>query len=190
MIPRNTTSPARQHMRAVFGSTSQVWSGKLTDEQQDRWNAAGPKVMSHPSLAQKGPLTGQQFHQAINSVRGCVGLPPTLDPPVPVVFGPSVVGRLVITNDEGGVRLWLAVSGELKEDVMVFGQEPCSAGRYKRRNVSYLGLLPPPIGGMSEITSLYKPRFGEPRPGRKVFIVTCQTKDGWKGLERETSARV
>ena len=73
---------------------------------------------------------------------------------------------------------------------MVFGQEPCSRGRYQRRNVSYLGLLPPPIGGLSEITRLYKAKFGEPHPGRKIFIVTCQEKDGWKGLDQETSATV
>jgi hypothetical protein len=73
---------------------------------------------------------------------------------------------------------------------MVFGQEPCSRGRYQRRNVSYLGLLPPPIGGRSEITRLYQGKFGEPRPGQKVFLVTCQEKDGWKGLDLETSATV
>ena len=97
------------------------------------------------------------------------------------------MGRIVIENTPDGVRMWLVVSGELNEDIMVFGQEPCSAGREKRRNVSYLGLLPPPIGGLSEITHLYKARFGEPRPGTKVFIVTCQHKDGWKGLDQETS---
>jgi hypothetical protein len=97
---------------------------------------------------------------------------------------------LVIENGANGVRLFLTVSGELNEDIMVFGQAPCSHGRYKRRNVSYLGLLPPPIDGLSEITHLYQAKFGEPRPGRKVFIVTCQEKDGWKGFDLETSATV
>jgi hypothetical protein len=96
----------------------------------------------------------------------------------------------VIENGADGARLFLAVSGELNEDIMVFGQEPCSRGRYKRRNVSYLGLLPPPIGGLSEITHFYKAKFGEPRPGQKIFIVTCQEKDGWKGFDLETSATV
>jgi hypothetical protein len=190
VVPRNTKSPARDYMRAIFGAISQAWSGKLTDDQHDRWNYAASQVMSHPTLGQKGPLSGQQFHQAINSVRGCVGLPPVLDPPAPVVFPPSVVGQLIIENTDEGVRLYLAVSGELTEDVMVFGQEPCSPGRHKRRNVSYLGLLPPPIGGLSEITHLYKAKFGEPRPGRKVFVVSCQEKEGWKGQDRVTSARV
>ena len=40
---------------------------------------------------------------------------------------------------------------------------------------------------MSEITDLYKAKYGEPRPGTKVFIVTCQQKNGWQGFEQETS---
>jgi hypothetical protein len=183
-------TPARQHVCGVFGSNSPKWGAKLSAEQHDRWILAGAQVMSHPRLAQKGPLTGQQFWQSISTVRAIVGLPETLEVPARPVFSRSNVGRLVSENGADGVRLYLVVSGELKEDVMVFGQEPCSRGRYKRRNVSYLGLLPPPIGGLSEITSLYKAKFGEPRPGRKVFIVTCQEKDGWKGLDLETSATV
>jgi hypothetical protein len=126
----------------------------------------------------------------ISTVRTIVGLPETLEVPARPVFSHSNVGQLVIENGGDGVRFYLAVSGELNEDIMVFGQEPCSRGRYKRRNVSYLGLLPPPIGGLSEITRLYQARIGDPRPGQKVFIVTCQEKDGWKGMDQETSATV
>jgi hypothetical protein len=97
--------------------------------------------MSHPRLAQKGPLTGQQFWQAISTVRAIVGLPETLEVPARPVFSRSNVGRLVTENGADGVRLYVVVSGELNEDIMVFGQEPCSQGRYKRRNVSYLGLV-------------------------------------------------
>jgi len=183
-------TPARQHVCAVFGHNSRKWSARLTQEQHDRWILAGAQVMSHPRLAQKGPLTGQQCWQAISTVRAIVGLPETLEVPPRPVFSHSNVGPLVIENGAEGVRLYLAVSGEPNEDIMVFGQEPCSRGRYQRRNVSYLGLLPPPIGGRSEITRLYHAKFGEPRPGQKVFLVTCQEKDGWKGLDQETSAVV
>jgi hypothetical protein len=183
-------TPARQHVCAVFGNNSRKWSARLNDEQHDRWVLAGAQVMSHPRLGQKGPLSGQQFWQAISTVRAIVGLSETLEVPARPVFSQSNVGRLVIENGADGVRLYLVVSGELNEDIMVFGQEPCSRGRYKRRNVSYLGLLPPPIGGRSEITRLYQARFGEPRPGQKVFLVTCQEKDGWKGLDVEASATV
>jgi len=187
VVPKNNRTPACDHMRRVFGGNSRMWSAALTEAQRNRWCAAGGKVMSHPRLGQKGPLTGQQFWQAINSVRGCVGLPATYDPPAPVIFGASQAGPLIIENTADGVRLYLAVSGELETDIMVFGQEPCSAGRRKRRNVAYLGLLPPPIARRSEITSLYKAKYGEPRAGSKVFIVTCQTKDGWKDSDREAS---
>jgi hypothetical protein len=40
---------------------------------------------------------------------------------------------------------------------------------------------------MSDITDLYIARYGEPRPGEKVFIVTRQQKDGWEGDDYETS---
>lgn len=183
-------TPAREHSCAIFGGNSRKWSGRLSEEQRDRWTLAGAQAMSHPRLGQKGPLTGQQFWQAISTVRAIVGLPETLEVPARPVFSQSNVGRLVSENGADGVRLYLVVSGELNEDIMVFGQEPCSQGRYKRRNVSYLGLVPPPIGGLSEITRLYKAKFGEPRPGQKIFIVTCQEKDGWKGLDLETSATV
>jgi hypothetical protein len=187
---KGALTPAREHVCAVFGNNSRKWSTELSHEQHERWIMAGAQVMSHPRLAQKGPLTGQQLWQAISTVRAIVGLPETLEVPPRPVFSLSNVGRLVIENGADGVRLFLTVSGELNEDIMVFGQAPCSHGRYKRRNVSYLGLLPPAIGGLSEITRLYKAKFGEPRPGRKIFIVTCQEKDGWKGLDQETNATV
>ncbi|MGO8926665.1 MAG: hypothetical protein ACLQU3_07245 [Limisphaerales bacterium] len=183
-------TPAREHVCAVFGGNSRKWGGRLSEEQRDRWTLAGAQVMSHPRLAQKGPLTGQQFWQAISTVRAIVGLPETLEVPARPMFSLRNVVRLEIENGADGVRLYLTVSGELNEDIMVFGQAPCSRGRYKRRNVSYLGLLPPPVDGRSEITGFYKAKFGEPRPGQKVFIVTCPEKEGWKGLDLETSETV
>ncbi len=135
-----------------------------------------------------GPLVEHQAQRGLtSSVLGCVHLPPVYEPPARIVFNLSPVRQLVITNDEEGVRLFLRLAAAPTEDIMVFGQEPRSAGRNKRRNVSYLGLLPPPVDGLSEITNLYKARYGEPRPGRKVFVVTCQQKNGWEGLDQEAS---
>ncbi len=187
VVPRNNRSEAQQHMRAVFGRNSRMWSASLTQEQQDHWNYAGSQVMTHPRLATYGPMSGEQLFTGLNSVLGCVGLPPLFEPPAREVFPPNPTGAMVITNDEHGVRLFLEMPGEVTTDIMVFGQEPCSSGRRKRRNVSYLGLLPPPIDGRSEITALYKAKFGEPRPDKRVFIVTCQQKNGWKGQDAETS---
>jgi hypothetical protein len=65
----------------------------------------------------------------------------------------------------------IGLTGPVTEKIMVFGQAPCSAGRMKRRNVSYLGLLPAAKDRVSDITELYVARYGEPKPGEKVFIV-------------------
>jgi hypothetical protein len=173
-------------MWGEFGRLAPAWSRVLTQAQRDGWNVAGPKVQSKRRL-ESGPLTGQQLFQSLNSARACIHLPPLWTVPAPVVFDTNPVGQLTLLNGENGVRLLLNVNGPVTEDIMVFGQAPCSAGRSKRRNVAYLGLLPAPQNGMSDITDIYVARYGEPRAGEKVFIVTRQQKDGWEGLDQETN---
>jgi hypothetical protein len=73
---------------------------------------------------------------------------------------------------------------------MVFGQAPCSAGRKKWRHGAYLGLLPVPLGGECDITDMFVERYGEPEPGKKVFIRTRQQKDGWEGRDQDSSGVV
>jgi hypothetical protein len=187
VIPANPQTSARQFMRGSFGNLARAWGRRLTEAQRGAWNVAGPKVQSAKRLGQSGPLTGQQHFQGINSARARVGRAMLLEPPAPVVFGRNPVVELTISYGEDGVRLLLKVNGPVLEDIMVFGQASCSAGRTKRRNVSYLGLLPAPQSGLSDITALYVARFRAPRPGDKVFIVTRQQKDGWEGFDKETS---
>jgi hypothetical protein len=91
-----------------------------------------------------------------------------------------------MSNDNGRLRLTLRVSGPVVEDIMVFGAAPCSAGRRKCRNAAYLGLLPAPVGGESDITKLYVARYGEPEPGKRVFIRTRQQKNGWEDHNQDT----
>jgi hypothetical protein len=187
VVPANTQSPARQQRRRDFGGFAGAWGRVLTEEQRVAWNVAGPMVHSKTRLG-SGPLSGQQLFQGLNSARACIGKKELLlVPPAPVVFDPNPVGQLTIRNREDGVRLLLKVTGPVTEDIMVFGQAPCSAGRMKRRNVAYLGLLPTPQDGMSDITDIYVARYGEPRAGEKVFIVTRQQKDGWEGFDLETN---
>ena len=187
VVPANTQSPARQQRRRDFGGFAGAWGRVLTEEQRLAWNVAGPMVQSKTRLG-SGPLSGQQLFQGLNSARACIGKKELLlVPPAPVIFEPNPVGQLTIRNREDGVRLLLKVTGPVTEDIMVFGQAPCSAGRMKRRNVAYLGLLPTPQDGMSDITEIYVARYGEPRAGEKVFIVTRQQKDGWEGFDLETN---
>jgi hypothetical protein len=190
VVPKNTLTAARERARRDFAYYARAWAAMLTEEQRDAWNLAGPKVQSEKRLGQSGPLTGQQHFQGISSARACIGRGMLLLPPEPVVFDPNPVRQLVITNDANGVRLFLKVSGPGTADIMVFGQAPCSRGRSKRRNVSYLGLPPAPEGGLIEITALYVARFGQPPPLTRVFIVTRQQKDGWQDHDLVTNAVV
>jgi hypothetical protein len=63
----------------------------------------------------------------------------------------------------------------------------CSAGRKKWRHGAYLGMLPAPIGGESDITRIYIAKYGEPEPGKKVFIRTRQQRNGWEDEAKDTS---
>ena len=189
-IPRNPNTPAQRHIRDIFRFVSQGWGIKLTDAQRQKWIQAALTVPSHPSLDQYGHLSGQQFCVKINTTLGCVGQSAVVDPPDPVVFSPNPVGDLTIDYDQNGsVRLLVAV-GTAVEDIMLFGQAPCSAGRMKQRRLNYLGLIGEVIDGQCDITALYTARYGQPAPGQKVFLITNQHKNGWKGPDHITSAIV
>jgi hypothetical protein len=173
-------------MRNGVAYYSRAWRAKLTEEQRQRWNVAGGKVPTQTRCGQAGVRTGEQHYVGINAARWCIHLSGFAELPEPVSLLPNPVGALSIIASEQGVRLLLTVTGPITEDIMVFGQAPCSAGRSKRRNVSYLGLMPAPVDGMSDITALYVARYGAPPPGTKVFIVTRQQKNGWEGQDKET----
>jgi hypothetical protein len=54
----------------------------------------------------------------------------------------------------------------------------------------YVGLLPAPVDGWSDITELVVGRFGEPTRGKVLFIRTRQQVDGWMDAGKVTSALV
>lgn len=78
-------------------------------------------------------------------------------PPERVVFGLNPVEALSISENQGRLRIELTVCGPVTEDIMVLGAAPCSAGRGKCRKPVYLGLLPVPQNGMSDITDIPVP---------------------------------
>ena len=149
--------------------------------------AAGPKVQSRPRLGQSGPLTGEMHFAGINSARAGIGRALLRRPPEPVVFGPNPVEELTISYAQGRLRFELRVSGPVTEDIMVLGAAPCSAGWRKCRKPAYLGLLPVPQNGMSDITEMYVERYGEPKAGERVFIRTRQQTNGWEGRDKDIS---
>ena len=188
--PKNTITPARERVWNAMGYFARAWASKLTDPQQQRWIVAAGNVLSATRM-DCGPLTGQQFFESINCARACINQPPFWEPPpAKEPFAPNPVGALSVVNGPQGLRLLVAVTGPVTEDIMVFGQAPCSLGRHKRRNIAYLGLLTPEQDGVADITDMYVAKYGPLRPDTKIFIVTRQQKNGWEGPDKETSSRV
>src|ERR1035441_8037093 len=132
-------------------------------------------------------VTGEMLFAGINSARRTIGREFLRVPAERIVFGPNVVEGLTISNNQGRLRFELWVSGPVTEDIMVFGAAPCSAKWRKCRKPVYLGLLPAPEGGVSDVTELYVRRFGEPKAGERVFIRTRQQTNGWEGWNKDVS---
>ena len=182
VVPKNDRTPAQSKVRALMTYTSGLFSLKLTDPQREQWITAALNAPSHPFLGRYGHLSGQQLEVKLNMTRLLTGQQVTLTPPEIVAFSANPVTALEAVQTEAGARLLLSV-GTVSEDIMVFGQPPCSAGRMKHRRVYYLGLAGPVTNGQVDITDLYTAKFGALPPGKKVFIVTCQTKNGWKAQD-------
>jgi hypothetical protein len=180
-------TPAQQCVRDAFGSAAKAWGRKLTQEQREAWNAMGQQEWSKPRLAQRGKLAGQQVFAKLTSVLEKVGKPMLLWPTPRPMFKPNPVVELSIANGSDGVKIKLRVSGRLEEDIMLWGQAACSAGRTKWRHGVYLCLLSPLTGGEMDITEKYVARFGQPEPGKKIFIRTQQQRNGWKDIPKDFS---
>mgnify|MGYP001476057164 FL=1 len=51
-------------------------------------------------------------------------------------------------------------------------------------------MLPAPVAGACDITSLYTARYGSPPVGTKVFVRVNQNVNGWEDMPVEASAIV
>src|ERR1035441_4633044 len=187
VIPHNPRTAAQRRARAILSAVSKAWSELLTEPERQVWMAAGAKVRSRPGVSQSGRLSGEMHFAGINSARLSIGRELLRVPPERIVFGPNPVEELTISYDQGRLRLELRGPGPVTEDIMVLGAAPCSPRWRKCRKPVYLGLLPAPEGGVSDITEMYVRRFGEPKAGERVFIRTRQQTNGWEGWNKDVS---
>src|ERR1035437_9408907 len=112
VIPKNVRTAGRARAQGTFGAIAKAWRRVLTEAQRRAWNAAAAKVRSRPRLWQSGWLTGQTFFTGINSARSRIGRETLLLwPPDPVVFQPSPVAGLSISEEQGRLRLRGRVGG-------------------------------------------------------------------------------
>jgi hypothetical protein len=127
---------------------------------------------------------------SLNVRRADLGLPQFDLPPTEPVFSQNPVDELVATYAGGEFTLKLRVPSPPAQYTLVQGAAPVRAGVRWVQHFPFLGLLPPPINGWSDITELYVARFGMPKAGTAIWIRTCQHIDGWQDVPKVARARV
>jgi hypothetical protein len=179
---KSGTAP-QDHARGAFGGASSGW-GTLTEIQYRAWDEAAKTENRRRHLPHGHRLNGQNLFTEINSQQRFLGLPPYLDPPDRPAFDLYPLGPLMAGDGKHGFTLKLGVPKTPGGHILVFGARPCSPGRRYCDKLRYLGLLPAPKGGVSEITAPYCERYGVPWPGSRVIITTQQQLNGWRDIPR------
>jgi hypothetical protein len=90
----------------------------------------------------------------------------------------------------GKFTLKLRVPSLPAQYTLVYGAAPVSSGIRYVLHFPFLGLLPPPKDGWSDIAELYVARYGEPKVGKAIWIRTCQHIDGWIDVPKVVRARI
>ena len=189
IIPADPKTPVQLVRRARMAHVSARWR-TLAHLQHLAWNAAGGQVQSHSCLGKSGPLPGYNLYVAINFNLSVVGEDPVFDPPAFPQFSENVIDDLTITNTDGVTALKLSVPAAPVRYTLVMATKPCSAGVSFPGRFVFIGLLPDPVGGISDITALYVARYGGPPANMRVFIQTVQQINGWKDIPKQTTAVV
>ena len=191
--------PATTSQQPVWGNMSDLWRvwNELSDARREAWWRQAAQVHSRPSLGQSGSLDGPLLFRKINIVLQTCRRELLLDPPPLPTFGPNPVVGFAIRESRGAIALKLKVSPALcwedrpvLEDLMVFAWAPCNPGVSRNSHYAFLGLVPAPIKGESDITKLYlkkleewrrlKPRsYHLPLEGSRVFLRVWQQVNGW-----------
>jgi hypothetical protein len=189
VIPRDPRSAPQIDCRIAFQKARQFWS-TLTDEQYLAWNTLARTRQTHPVLGQSGVMSGYELAVQINMQLATFGLPMTPTPSRAPIFPDNPVSGLSITETDGDVSLKLVLSAQPVQSIVVLGAKAQNPGVSYVDHYKILGLLPDPVGGLSDITDLYLARFILLPAAKRVFIRTLQQINGWRDLPITVSARI
>ena len=136
-------------------------------------------------------ISGYSYFMKLNAPRIHIGLarmdyPPSQRPS----FNVNSVEELVVEMSGGQASIKLRVPGPLAQFTLVEVAAPVSAGVRFVQGYRYVGLLPAAVDGWSNITELVIARFGQPIPGKVLFIRIRQQVDGWMDAGKVISVLV
>ena len=173
--PRTAQQQAHRHnVRTVLGR----W-GTLTDEQQAAWRVVAANKWFVNDEGRQVRLNCYNFFASLNIRRADLNLPQFDLPPAEPSFIKNPIDELTFSFAGGVPTIMLHVPSPPAEHTLVYGAAPVRSGVRSVQHFHFLGLLPPPKDGWSDITELYVARFGEPKPNWAIWIRTCQHIDGY-----------
>jgi len=187
--PRNPRTAQQQAHRHNVGAVLGRW-GTLTDEQQAAWRVAAANQWFVNDEGRKVRLNGYNFFASLNIRRADLGLSQFDYPPAQPSFNKNPVDELTASFAGGVFALKLRVPSPPAQYTLVQGAAPVRTGVRCVQHFPFLGLLPPPTDGWSDITELYETRYREPKVGTAVWIRTYQHIDGWIDVPKVFRARV
>ena len=173
--PRTDQQQAhRDNVRAVLGR----W-GTLTAEQQAVWRVRAANKWFVNDEGRLVRLNCYNYFASLNIRRADLNLPQFDLPPLEPRFLKNPIDELRASFVGGVFRLELHVPSPTAQHTLVCGAAPVRSGVRYVQHFHFLGLLPLPTDGWSDITELYVARFGEPKPNWAIWIRTCQHIDGY-----------
>jgi hypothetical protein len=187
--PRNPRTPEQQTHRSNLRAVLCRWR-TLTPEQRAAWRLAAANKYFVTGTGRQVRFNGYNFFASLNTRRADLDLPQFDLPPAEPVFSLNPVVELVITNTGGKITLKLRVPSPPAQYTLVQGAAPVRTAVRCVQHFPFLGLLPPPTDGWSDITELYVARYGVPKAGTAIWIRTCQHIDGWTDVPKVARARV
>jgi hypothetical protein len=187
--PRNPRTSEQQGHRSNFHTVLRRWR-TLSVEQRAAWCVAAANKYFITETGRRVRLKGYNFFASLNTRRADLGLLQFDLPPAELVFSPNPVTELVATNTGGKFTLKLRVPSPPAQYTLVQAAAPVRYGVRCVQHFPFLGLLPPPTDGWSDITELYVARYGVPKAGTAIWIRTCQHIDGWTDVPKVARVRV
>ena len=187
--PDNPRTAQQQDHRQNVRAVSARWS-TLTQEQRDTWGVAAAKKPFVNEEGRRIRRNGYNLFVSLNTRRANLALPQFDFPPAEPVFNPNPVAELVITCIGDRITLKLRVPGPTAQYTLVQAAAPVRSGVRYVHLFPFLGLLPPPKDGWSDITHLYVARYGVPKANQAIWIRTCQHIDGWIDVPKKLRARL
>ena len=165
--PTNPRTADQQSHRRNILAVSRRWR-TLSLEQQGTWRVLAANTYFVNDEGERVRLNCFKLFVSLNTRRADLGLPQFDVAPAKPVFSTSPVVELAVTYPGGKFTLKLRVEGTPAQLILVQGARPVRSGVRCVQHFPFLGLLPPPIDGWSDITELYVARYGVPkaRPGR------------------------